>query len=532
MSRTQRFLGGVTIGYASMVLAIAVGLWLTPFLLVRIGTHEYGLWLITTQILGYLMLLDLGVVALAPRETAYATGRALGGGADGVAMTFARFRGIVQWQMMPVAIVSLAAWWLVAAQWPALRWPIAIILVAFLAAFPLRLYHATLQGLQDLSYLGKVQLGSWTAGTLVTIVLVLAGTGLAALAAGWVVTQAVSALACALRLKLRFSHVWNAPHVSPSLAQARDLFGRSGWVSLTQIGHVFLSGSDVLVLGAVLGPAVTVPYACTGKLITVLANHPQLLMQAAAPAIAEMRTSARKADLRRVAVALMRAMLILSGAVACFVLAANQTFVTWWVGAEQFAGTTLTLLLLAGMLARHFATTLIYALFSFGHERRLSLTGISDGLVTIVTTLLLVSFTNLGLASAAIGSLTGVLLVSIPVCSLALARELEVTVAGLFGSIRSWAVRFALAAILSLVVSRLMPADGLAGIVAAGIVVAGVYLGLMWPLLMEPPLGQYVRAGAEATARVCGFRLPLDSPRLESRVPSADAREPVVDPRT
>src|SRR5690606_28107826 len=75
MSRTRRFLGGLSIGYFSMVLTLVVGLWLTPFLLGRIGTHEYGLWLITTQILGYLMLLDLGVVALAPRETAYATGR-------------------------------------------------------------------------------------------------------------------------------------------------------------------------------------------------------------------------------------------------------------------------------------------------------------------------------------------------------------------------------------------------------------------------------------------------------------------------
>ena len=51
-------------------------------------------------------------------------------------------------------------------------------------------------------------------------------------------------------------------------------------------------------------------------------------------------------------------MLILSGGVACFVLAANPTFVDWWVGAEQFAGMRLTLLLLAAMLCRHFATTM------------------------------------------------------------------------------------------------------------------------------------------------------------------------------
>jgi O-antigen/teichoic acid export membrane protein len=494
MSRTQRFLGGVGFGYMSMVLTIVVGLWLTPFLLGRIGTHDYGLWLITTQILGYLMLLDLGVVALAPREMAYATGRVIKGDDDEVAATFARFRAIVRWQTLPAAAGALLAWWIVAARWPELRIPIAIILAAFLVAFPLRLYHATLQGLQDLAYLGKVQLASWAAGTGTTILLVLAGAGLEALAVGWVVMQATSAVMCALRLRRRFAGAWHAAAARPSIGDARALFGRSVWVSLTQVGHVFLNGSDVLVLGAVLGPAATVPYACTGKLIAVLANHPQLLMQAAAPAIAEMRTSASRADVTRVATALMRAMLILSGAVGCFVLAANENFVRWWVGGDQFSGMTLTVLLLAAMLARHLATTLVYALFSFGHERRLSLAGISDGVVTILVTLLLVTFTGLGGVGAAIGSLAGVLLVTIPVCAAALARELQVSVAKLLGSLRGWAARFAAAAAFSLLISRVVSGYGLPGIIGGGAAAAAIYIALMWTLLMEDPLGPYVRA--------------------------------------
>ena len=76
MSRTRRFLGGVAFGYANQALVTLVGLWLTTFLLLRLGQDDYGLWLVGTRILGYLMLLDLGVVALLPREVAFATGRA------------------------------------------------------------------------------------------------------------------------------------------------------------------------------------------------------------------------------------------------------------------------------------------------------------------------------------------------------------------------------------------------------------------------------------------------------------------------
>src|SRR5829696_1647862 len=75
MSRTQRFLTGFATGYAHMILATLAGLWLTPFFLHHLGQNTYGLWLVGTQIVAYLLLMDLGVVALLPRETAYVTGR-------------------------------------------------------------------------------------------------------------------------------------------------------------------------------------------------------------------------------------------------------------------------------------------------------------------------------------------------------------------------------------------------------------------------------------------------------------------------
>ena len=75
MGRTKRFISGVSLGYLSRLAVMLAGLWLTPFLLGRIGPHDYGLWLVALQVLAYVVLLDVGVVALLPRETAFATGR-------------------------------------------------------------------------------------------------------------------------------------------------------------------------------------------------------------------------------------------------------------------------------------------------------------------------------------------------------------------------------------------------------------------------------------------------------------------------
>ena len=46
---------------------MALGL-ATPFLLQRVGQRSLGLWLVINQTLGYLTLLDFGVIAMLPRK--------------------------------------------------------------------------------------------------------------------------------------------------------------------------------------------------------------------------------------------------------------------------------------------------------------------------------------------------------------------------------------------------------------------------------------------------------------------------------
>lgn len=501
-------MGGIGLGYLYLGLVTLVGVWLTPFLLGRIGQHEYGLWLVTTQILGYLMLLDLGVVALLPRETAYATGRELQGETTtDLAGTIARFRRVVRWQVPLVAAVAVAAWVLLPADWQELRDPLLAILGVFVVTFPLRVYHAALQGLQDLAFLGRVQIVTWAAGTTVMVLAVLAGAGLGALAAGWILPQIGSSVACAVRLRRRFPHAWQPVLPQVPWAEARALLGRSGWISMSQVAQIFLSGTDVLVVGMLLGPAAVVPYACTGKLITVLANHPQLLMQSAQPALAEMRMAESHARLAEVAMALMRAMLILSGAVACVVLAVNKLFVSWWVGPDQFGGAALTFALLSAMLLRHLNTTLVYALFSFGHEKRLSLTALADGLLTLGVTFLLVS--ALGLLGAPLGSLAGVLLVAIPANFAALCRELGTGPAKLVRSLSGWVWRFSVAAGASMLLGAYTWPEGLTAVVAAPLLGGAIYFALMLPLALQPPLGSYIRRALHPLASMVAALRPV-----------------------
>src|SRR5258707_5522130 len=183
MSRTERFVGGISLAYTNQALTALVGLLLTPFLLFRIGQHDYGLWLVGTQIMFYLGLLDLGVVALLPRETALATGRAKNiGEASDLPLIIGQTVRMVILQMPLVALAAIVAWLLTPVEWQGLRNPIGVILLAFVLTFPLRIFGAVLQGLQDFSFLGKTNIVAYLASTALTVGLVLAGFGFYSLA--------------------------------------------------------------------------------------------------------------------------------------------------------------------------------------------------------------------------------------------------------------------------------------------------------------------------------------------------------------
>jgi O-antigen/teichoic acid export membrane protein len=506
MTRTRRFLGGFTAGYLHMAVATAVGLWVTPFLLGRLGGDTYGLWLLGTQVIAYLLLMDLGIVAVLPRETAYVTGRT--GRTDALEL-----RELVERTMtlaiaqMPVVLAAAAAalWWMPQA-WAPLFTPLLVVLAVFVATFPLRTFQAALVGLQDLTFVGSAQFAAWAAGTIVTVALVINGLSLGALTAGWCVTQLSMVAACALRLQREFPAAMPRRLTFGGGGAAKGHVVRSLWVAVSQTAQVLLNGSDVLVIGALLGPGAVVPYACTGKLIAVLANQPQAILQSAAPALSELRPSADKARLFQVSAALSQATLAVSGLVVCIVLAANQGFVTWWVGGDQFGGVLLSLLMLAAMLARHFNTTNVYALFCFGHERRLALTALADGLVTITSAVVLVHV--FGMAGAPLAALAGVLLVSAPLNLRALAAQTGVGRRELVFSLRPWAIRFAMVAVFAAAAGIVWRPATFAslGLAVAGI--SAVYaLAVVTPLLRSP-------AGAYLQPLIAGVARRLTPARL------------------
>ena len=336
MSRTRRILGGTTISYVHQAVVILVGLWLTPFLLHRVGQHEYGLWLVAGQLLGYLALLDLGVIAILPREVAFASGLP---DAQAAARSD-RESGRTGSPDRPLAVAGAGDRVCRRVVVPAG----GVGKPATAAGSGVRRVHRALSAAncrggaagrsgspvsceEPVDRMGARERRHHRPGD---------RRGRAVRAGlGWTVTLAIPAVAAWWRVRKLWPGMSAPSHIR--LRSDSTSTGRSG----SAPGKLRRCCSPVptcCLLGQILGAAAVVPYACTGKLVTVFANHPQLLMHAAQPALTELRASASKERLATVATALTQTMLMMSGALAVTILAVNHFFVEWWVGPAQYGG--------------------------------------------------------------------------------------------------------------------------------------------------------------------------------------------------
>jgi len=504
MSRSTRFLSGVGVGYLNQAVVMLLGLWLTPLYLRHAGAHDYGLWLSGMQLVGYLLLLDTGITMLLPREVAFALGRSGGRTDTGeIARLLGQLGRIVLWQTPLVGLAALILWTLLPPHWSALKSPLAVVFAVFTALYPLRLLNASLFGLQEMAFQGWLQISSWIVNAAVSVAGLLAGWGLLALTAGWLAGHLVTSLGCLWRVASRYPHL--IPRSLPELPRTdlKRFLSQGLWISVAQVAQLFLAGTDLLIIGGVLGPEAAVAYSCTAKLVSVLSNQPQILMQSAAPAMCELRAAGETARLRAATSGLALAMMSLAGLVACVVLAGNELFVRIWVGPGNFGGRLLESLLGAAMMFRLWNVVHVYTLFCHGMERRVSVTTLMDGAVTVASMYLFTRW--VGLAGGPLGSLAGVCLVSLPRNARLLARVTGVPYRANFTGLGAWLWRFALCAAGAWLAHSWAAGSHPLAQAALAAAVCAVYAALLAPLFLKGPLAAYTVPRVNAVwARLTG----------------------------
>ena len=353
MSRTRKATIVAAFSYVRFGLQIGT-LLLIPLIIDRVGGRAYGFWLASGEAFAYAGLADLGVLGVLPWLLAKEDGRGdraalrrlLVNGAA-VAVVVGLFYGAV---VLSLCLVLPSLLRFTPADRADVIGPLALLAIGGTLATPLRVFQAALEGLQDVVFNGVLRSVQSLLTIVLTLGLLLAGFRLHALA----IAAAVPALLVGVASFLRFRVM--APDLAagwerPSLAVVRNLFREGIGPWLGGWGWQLSAASDGIIIAMIGQPTAVTMLAVTSKLGRWLMQFCWVPCDSGLVGLAQLSGEGRIGHVRVTSVAMLRVYLGLAAAVACVVLAANWSFVRFWVGPELFAGRLTNGLVAASILA-------------------------------------------------------------------------------------------------------------------------------------------------------------------------------------
>ncbi|HXF83161.1 MAG TPA: hypothetical protein VNN19_10460 [bacterium] len=385
---------------------LGVGLVVTPVVLSGLGRSLYGIWEMLLQLVGYITAADgrptdalrLVIASRQGIDDAAARRRRVGA-------------ALVVWTLfLPlVAAVGLVVVWVAPTLTRAtpqdqavVRLAAGLLVLSFLAATLAAVPEAVLRGMN----LGYRRMG-WQAslsivGGALLVFAVSAGLGLPGLAGAQVLLFALTGL-CFWMLARRYVPGFGAAR--PARGEVRHLVGMSAWLAAGDVIAKLVLASDVVILGAIVSPAVVTTYVLTGYAARTAVGIFGFTVSAAMPGLGGLMGE----DQHDRAAALRRELLVLTWlfaiSVGATVLAWNPSFVRLWVGSENYAGAGVNLLIVCIMTQTMFIRSDAYLIDVALQPRFRVMVGAGAAIATIATAIPLAR--TLGIVGLCLGILIG-----------------------------------------------------------------------------------------------------------------------------
>lgn len=456
------------LNYASFVFVSLTGFILTPVILGHLGDTRMGMLTLTTAISAYAAVLDFGLgmsTMKAISERAH----------DPDPRSLSRLVSSVFGLYLLIAVGILVVGLCVrpfAPDWfhiePALRgeFEAAFTLSVFSVAmsFPQSILTAVLNGMRDYATQNLFVIG-YAATTFVgSLVLLERGHGIVALAALGLVAMllqfAIKAVVVFLRHGVRVRvRDMRRRHLSA-------VAGTVGPIFVINVATKVIFDTDVVVVGAVLGPAAVAVYQVALSLGTALRKVAEQLN------VVILTTSAQlwgQGDLVRFRVLFLEAMritaLVMFPALAILVVVAPH-FLELWVGRSMADRSASTLLVLAAtMVAVALHSTSSQVLIAAHRHRFVAVVAVGEALANLVLSIVLAHV--LGTVGVALGTLIPTVVVLVAVSVAATCRMLDIPVGSLLRAIAPPAIQGAVVAALGWAFARqFVTALGMASLIA------------------------------------------------------------------
>jgi O-antigen/teichoic acid export membrane protein len=400
----KKLVQGSSSGILKMVLMAAIGFFIMPFTLHKIGSEQYGIWAVAMTFIGYYSFLDLGLSGAVFTHMAYAFGREDHEEARNIYGAGVRIFGGVGLILMAATVVLAASVYFLNYNHARLLAEVLLI-VGFSTAisFGMRVPFGALNAGQHFDITAWVLILTGVLRAAGTVIVLNAGHGVIALA--WLaVITAIPANAIVLwtvHHKYPFLTIFSWPRWNP--LTSKKLFNFGGPVLIGQIADRIRFQTDTLTVSFFIGLAAVAHYSIGSTLVLYYMDGIATIIGVLTPVLTMQKSVSDHAGFERSYFSGTRVALASSAFVAFGMIAWSRDFVSLWMGpAFTDVYPVIVILSIAVFLETSQATS-VNALYASLHQKAYAVLNISEALSNLALSLLLAR--PYGMIGVAIGTL-------------------------------------------------------------------------------------------------------------------------------
>jgi len=327
----------ISSSYASAAVNIIVPLIMIPLFVRYLGMELYGQWIIVLSLVSYLPLANLGIAQALQNRMADASARGMRGELGGLVSTgFVAYAAVAAFLVVALYLITPSVAAGISASGAGSRAFLVFALLAA-AAFPLKVNSMLLRGIERVDRDQTIGILARVIQALGTIVVLLAGFKLIA----------VALVSGATALVEGFASLWASTRLCaearPRLARfssklLSSLIPASAGFLVLQLGLTFVYGIDNLVIGYAIGAQHVPAYAVPFRLIWTANGLFYVAVSAVTPSITQRFSRGEREYLGGRFSTGMRLAIFYATACAIALWLVGPSFIRWWAGPSVYPG--------------------------------------------------------------------------------------------------------------------------------------------------------------------------------------------------
>jgi O-antigen/teichoic acid export membrane protein len=364
-----------------------VGIFLTPFMLHKLGDSGYGLWVLASAFTGYYGILDLGlrsaILRYVARYAAVKDWENLGRVLTTALLAYAAI-SVVMVFVTIVAAWKFEIWFHVAHDWAGSSKLLLLIFgIGSAVGVPLGAFAGVLEGLQKFTLLNIVQVISSALRALLIVICLSSGYGLVTLAmitVGVNLAGSLTYAAVAYRTFPQLTVRWS----NAQLSTFRTLAGFGIVVFWIGIAQQLRFQTDAVVIGGFVSVQAITLFAVGGKLIAYATEAVQVTAQVFTPMSSHYDATNNLDQLRRTLVVGNRYSSFVMLPLAAILLIIGKSIIRVWVGPAYLSGYTVLAILTVPTTLYLVQAASTKTLYGMGRHRTLAIVLLAEGIANLV----------------------------------------------------------------------------------------------------------------------------------------------------